>query len=167
MRALRSIAIVFLVSIGLLAASGAVLWSASLAGLARTEVVATGAMAPRFAAGDLVIITPQPTSELRTGDVVSVRSPGASAGHLERVLSVTPTADGWTMDTAARVGASASEHTVGTESWTPSARVPVVGGLLEAMVEPAYAIPSLALLLLLAAVVLVGRAPALPARRIA
>ncbi|SFS18481.1 hypothetical protein SAMN04487783_2655 [Agrococcus baldri] len=165
MRALRGIAIILLVCVGLVTAAGAVLWSGSLAGLARAEVVSTGAMAPSFEAGDLVVVTARPAAELTAGDVVSVRSPGTGAGHLERVVSASPaSSETWTIITAARSGGSTTEHTIGTEVWAPSLRVPVVGGVVSTMLQPSYAIPALAVVLLLGAVVLVGRAPTGPVR---
>lgn len=168
MRTLRVIAISLLVCVGVVAAVGAVLWSGSLAGLARAEVVSTGAMAPEFEPGDLVIVTARPAAELAAGDIVSVRSPGSGAGHLERVVSLSPaSSDTWTVASVARSAGSATEHTVGTEVWAPSLRVPVVGGVVSTMLQPSYAIPALAVVLLLGAVVLVGRAPAAPVRRAA
>lgn len=167
MRALRRIAIIMLVCVGVVAAAGAVLWSGSLAGLARAEVVSTGAMAPSFESGDLVIVTARPAAELAAGDIVSVRSPGAGAGHLERVVSIAPaSADTWTVVTAARSAGSTTEHTIGTEVWAPSVRVPAIGGVVSTMLQPSYAIPALAVVLLLGAVVLVGRAPSAPVRRV-
>lgn len=168
MRALRSIAIILLACVGLVAATGAVLWSASLAGLARAEVVSTSAMAPSFDAGDLTIVTKRPAAEVTVGDVMSVRGAGAAAGHLEQVVSIAPaSADTWTVVTAARSEGSTTERTIGTEIWAPSLRVPVVGGIVSVMLQPSYAIPALAVVLLLGAVVLVGRAPSAPVRRAA
>jgi hypothetical protein len=168
MRALRSIAIALLVCVGLAAGVSGVLWSASLAGLARAEVVATQAMAPDFESGDLVIVTTQAAAEVAVGDVVSVRSPAGGSGHLERVVASEPSAAGsWTVTTAASSSGATTEHAVGAELWAPSLRVPMIGGIVSTMLQPSYAIPALAVLLLLGAVVLVGRAPAAPVRHAA
>lgn len=167
MRALRTISIILLSLLGVAAAVGAVLWSASLAGLARAETVATSAMAPDLAAGDLVIATPRSSAELRAGDVVSVPSPGAT--RLERIVSIEATGpDAWSVVTAADAGGErTTSHSVGATAWTPSLRVPALGGIAAAAVEPRFAIPAVAGVLLLSAILLVGRAPAGAVRRTA
>ena len=79
MRTLRVIAISLLVCVGVVAAVGAVLWSGSLAGLARAEVVSTGAMAPEFEPGDLVIVTARPAAELAAGDIAGAQDSSEKA----------------------------------------------------------------------------------------
>lgn len=167
MAALRSTAIVLLAGLGVVAASGAVLWSGSLAGLARVEIVTTNALAPSFVAGDLVLATTVPAAELERGDVVSVSIAGAGTGRLERVLGVEQLdGDGWAVTSAASTGdARPTEHAVGRITWAPTLRVPVVGGVVAAAFEPRYAIPALAGVLLLGAVALVGGAPPAPVSR--
>lgn len=160
MRALRRIAIVLLSCLGIVLAAAAVLWGGSLAGLARGEVVATSALGPDYTAGDLVVVTRSSTEALRAGDVVSVRSQAGSGTLLERVVAVEPADDGWSVTSAASAAAEPSTRTLGDEAWTPSLRVPVLGGVVAAAVEPAVLIPTIAIVLLLAAVVLIGRAPA-------
>lgn len=166
MRSLRTIAIVVLACVGLVVAAGVVLWGGSLAGLARADVVTTGAMEPNYAAGDLVIATTTPASGISPGDIVSVRTIGADAAHLAQVVSATQTdAEAWTVVTAMPTTGVTTEHSIGAEMWAPSLRIPVVGGIVSTMLEPAYLVPAIAVLLLLGAVVLVGRAPAAPVRR--
>lgn len=168
MRALRIIAIVLLSCLGIGGATAAVLWAGSLAGLARGDIVTTSAMAPDYRAGDLVIVTRTPVAQLRAGDVVSVVG-GTGASRLERVVATDAVAEGsWSVATAPSAEGVVSEHRVGDEAWAPSLRVPVVGGLVAGAVEPGYAIPGAALVLLLGAIALIGRAPAAaPARRAA
>lgn len=167
MHALRTTAIVLLAGLGVVAATGAVLWSGSLAGLARVEIVTTNALSPSFEAGDLVLATTVPAAELERGDVVSVTGAGAGSGRLERVLSIEPQdGGGWVVTSAARSGdARSTERSLGSLAWVPTMRVPVVGGVVAAATEPRYAVPALAGVLLLGAVVLVGGAPAAPVRR--
>lgn len=166
MRALRTIALVLLACLGVIAATGAVLWSASLAGLARAEVVATDAMAPDYAAGDLVIVTRVEAAQVREGDVVSVPSTAGGGTRLERVMAVEAVApDRWSVETAASSAGVPSEHELGAKGWAPSLRVPAVGGVASAFLEPAYAIPLAAGVLLLVTVALLGRAPSAPVHR--
>lgn len=168
MRALRTIALILLACLGVVAATGAVLWSASLAGLARAEVVATDAMAPDFAAGDLVIVTRVDAAEVRAGDVVSVPSATTGGSRLERVVAIEAVApERWSVSTAAGTAGAPSAHDLGELGWAPSLRLPVVGGIASAVIEPAYAIPLAAGVLLLVTVALLGRAPTAPVRRTA
>lgn len=166
MRGLRSIAILLLTCLGLAAGVGAVLWGASLSGLARAEVVGTDALAPAYEAGDLVIVTRVPTAQLRAGDIVSASPQGADRAQLARVVYVEARSEGrWSVAAAARAGGDASEQRMGSQAWAPTMRLPLVGGITSAIVEPGYGIPLAAGALLLAAVVVIGRAPAPPVRR--
>lgn len=167
MHALRSAALILLAALGIIAASGAVLWSGSIAGLARVETVATSALAPSFEAGDLVLSTTVPSADLQRGDVVSVSTTIAGSSRLERVLAVEPRPGvGVIVTSTARDGdASPTEHTVGGVAWAPTLRLPLVGGVAAAALEPRYALPAAAAVMLLIAVALVGRAPAAPVRR--
>ncbi|GEK81594.1 hypothetical protein [Agrococcus baldri] len=62
--------------------------------------------------------------------------------------------------TAAQPGADAAD-----EAGQVTLRLPVVGGIVSAIGEPRFAIPTAAGVLLLAAVVMISAAPAAPARR--
>lgn len=163
MHALRSLAVVLLAAVAIVAATGAVLWSASLAGLARVETVASSAMAPDLVEDDLVVLTRRPVAELRAGDVVLVGGAGASAGFARVVATEPVGADRWRVSTAA--AGAVGEHALGDEAWAPSVRVPVAGSIAAAMLEPRYGVPAVALVLLLGAVVLLARSPVVPRRR--
>jgi hypothetical protein len=168
MRALRTVALILLGCLGLVGATAAVLWSGSLAGLARAEVPGTDAMAPHYVAGDLVVVTRVAAEQLEPGDVVSVPAGGAGASHLERVVSIERASGGsWTMTTAVAADREGTAHRIGAEAWAPTLRVPVVGTAVAIATTPGYAIPIAAGVLLLLAVVLVGRTPAAPVTRAA
>ncbi|SDR66599.1 hypothetical protein [Agrococcus carbonis] len=168
MRALRTAALILLGCLGLVGAAAAVLWSGSLAGLARAEVAGTDAMAPQYAAGDLLVVTRVPAERLEPGDVVSVPAGGTGATHLERIVSMERAPDGaWSMTTAVSAEREGTAHRIGAEAWAPTLRIPVVGTAVAAAASPAYAIPIAAGVLLLLAVVLVGRTPAAPVTRAA
>jgi signal peptidase len=44
-------------------------------GLYRMETVLSGSMQPTFSAGDLIIVTPQPVSQVRVGQIISYQIP--------------------------------------------------------------------------------------------
>jgi signal peptidase I len=48
-------------------------------GLYRTMTVMSGSMEPRFSPGDVVVVTPEPMSALRTGQIITYSTP--VAGH--------------------------------------------------------------------------------------
>jgi signal peptidase I len=164
MIALRRIAIALLSLFGLVAATAAVLWAAALAGLAQPVVVVTGAMEPTYQAGDLLISTRTPAAELVPGDVVTVPSAGSGPMVAERVLSVEPGDQrSWTITTGTAGSDRTTAHRMGAEAWSPSLRVPVVGGVVASIVEPQVALPLVAVAGLLVSVLLVGRPSSRPA----
>ncbi|WP_306233315.1 hypothetical protein [Agrococcus beijingensis] len=157
---LRRIAIALLSLLGLVAATAAVLGAGALAGLAQPVVVVTGAMQPSYQAGDLLISTRTPAAELVPGDVVTVPSAGSGPLVAERVLSVEARDQGtWTVTTGTEASDRTTAHRIGAEAWSPSLRVPVVGGVVASIVEPQVAIPLVAVTGLLVSVLLVGRPP--------
>jgi hypothetical protein len=168
MIALRRIAIAVLAMLGLAAGTAAVLWAGSFAGLAQPVVVVSDATQP-YRAGDLLVSTRMPTTELAPGDVVTVASAGIGPRVAERIVAIQPAADGvWTVTTGTSATDRTTEHRLGDEAWTPTLRVPVVGGIVAAVVEPQVGLPLIALVGFLIAVLLVGRAPArVPALRMA
>lgn len=168
MVAIRRIAIVLLALSGLAAAITAVLWAAALAGLAHTSAIGSDAMRPAFVTGDLVISTPVPTAELRPGDVISLPTAGATQLVTERVIEISRLPDGqWSI--VARSDAAepeiSSEHIVGAQAWQPTVRVPAVGGLAAAVLEPQIGLPLLALFGLLVSAAMLWQGPRMPAQR--
>jgi signal peptidase I len=58
-------------------------------GLYRPETVLSGSMKPRFAAGDMVIVTPEPARDVRVGQVLSLHIPvGDHHVQTHRVVQV-------------------------------------------------------------------------------
>lgn len=58
-------------------------------GLYRTETVLSGSMKPSFGAGDLVIVTPEPSRAVRVGQVISLHIPvGDHHVQTHRVVKV-------------------------------------------------------------------------------
>ncbi|MCR8671590.1 S26 family signal peptidase, partial [Agrococcus sp. HG114] len=74
MSALRRIAIALLAILAAAGGVAAVVWAASLAGLAQPVVVATASMQPTYRPGDLLLATPVPVAELEPGAAVVVRA---------------------------------------------------------------------------------------------
>ncbi len=169
MAPLRRIAVALLALSGLAAAITAVLWSAALAGLAHTSVIGTDAMRPAFVAGDLVISVPVATADVQPGDIISLPAAGARQLATERVVEISRLPDGqWSLlaRTDAADPALAAEHIVGAQTWQPSVRVPVVGGLAAAVLEPQVGLPLLAVFGLLVAAAMLWRGPAVPRSRV-
>ncbi|MGM1030515.1 MAG: S24/S26 family peptidase [Actinomycetota bacterium] len=171
MVAVRRIAIALLTLSGVAAAITAVLWGASVAGLAHTSVIADDAMRPAFVSGDLVVSTPVATERLRPGDIISLPTDDEDPLVTERVLDVSPLPDGqWSI--VARTDAedpqvASSEHIVGASAWQPTVRVPVVGGLTAAVLEPQVGLPLLALFGLLVGAAMLWLGPRRPVERAA
>lgn len=160
MAALRRLAVALLALSGLAAAITAVLWSAALAGLAHTSVIGTDAMRPSFVAGDLVISTPVATAELQPGDIISLPTAGARQLVTERVIEISRLPDGqWSLiaRTDAAEPSVAAELIVGAQAWQPTVRVPVLGGVVAAVLEPQVGLPLLAVFGMLVAAVLLWR----------
>src|SRR5512133_4205191 len=58
-------------------------------GLYRPETVLSGSMKPRFGPGDLVVVTPEPTRDIRVGQVISLHIPvGDHHVQTHRVVAV-------------------------------------------------------------------------------
>lgn len=170
MVAIRRIAIALLVLSGLAAAITAVLWAAALAGLAHTSAIGSDAMRPAFVTGDLVVSTPVATAELRPGDVISLPTAGATQLVTQRVIEISRLSDGqWSI--VARSDTAdpeiSAEHIVGAQAWQPTVRVPVVGGLAAAVLEPQLGLPLLVLFGLLVTAAMLWRVPRAPAERVA
>ncbi|MET4100121.1 hypothetical protein ABIB37_002358 [Agrococcus sp. UYP10] len=161
MVAMRRIAIALLLLSGIAAGVTAALWGAALAGVAHTSVIGSDAMRPAFLTGDLVISTPVATEGLRAGDVISLPTEGAPQLVTERVLEITRLPDGqWSILARTDGGPGiAAEHIVGAQVWEPTLRVPVVGGVARAVLEPRLGLPLLSAFGLLVVAALLWGAP--------
>jgi signal peptidase len=79
MRAGLALAVLVLILLGLLPHTG---WY-------RTETVLSGSMRPMFGPGDLVVVTPEPTRDVRVGQVISLHIPvGDHHVQTHRVVAV-------------------------------------------------------------------------------
>jgi hypothetical protein len=158
--AMRRIAVALLVLSGISAAVTAVLWGAAVAGVAHTSVIGTDAMRPAFVAGDLVVSTPVATDALRPGDVISLPAEGSTRLVTERVISIEQLADGeWSILAKSDGAGMAAEHILGAQAWAPTVRVPVIGGVVQSVLEPRVGLPLLAAFGLLVVAALLWGAP--------
>ncbi|WP_026374448.1 hypothetical protein [Agrococcus lahaulensis] len=166
MIAIRRIAIAVLAVVGVALAAGAVVWAAALSGLARPVTVTTSAMQPSLAVGDLLIATPVPVESLSQGAIVAVRTGPEGPLEPRRLEAFEPGARGtWTLTTRVDAMEGTATESVGAQAWTPTLRVPLAGGVVMSLREPAVLLPALALVVLLLAVVALAPARARPAAR--
>jgi signal peptidase len=70
----------------------ALLVGGPMLGMYRTVTVLSGSMRPTFNPGDMIVVSPEPMSSLRVGDVITFSTP--APGHpveTHRVVSIQPT----------------------------------------------------------------------------
>jgi signal peptidase I len=114
-------------------------------GLYRTETVLSGSMVPRFSPGDVVVVTPEPSTSLRVGQVITYNIPiGNHEPVTHRVIAIlhggpnpvirtkgdaNNAPDPWT--------ARLAGPTVWRERWT----IPSVGWVIEWLRRPSARYP--------------------------
>lgn len=133
-------------------ASGLV-WGATRLGWIQPLVVISGSMSPSIATGDLVVDRPTPTSELRPGDVASIRSAVTGKIVTHRVMATEQRPDGsWavTLKGDANDVPDAEVYVVGDRVWHPALLVPGVGAAVVTLTTPGVAVPLAVTLLALA-----------------
>ncbi len=144
MRALRFLGNVALSLVAALGLLSALVWGATQAGWTQPLVVISGSMEPAIMTGDLLFATPEPTSELRVGDVATI--PSARTGDLvsHRVVSVEPHGAGeWAVTMQGDVNDSpdAEVYVVGDAVLEPAWQIPGGGFVVTTLTRPAVAVP--------------------------
>lgn len=111
-------------------------------GLYRTMTVLSGSMQPTFAPGDVVVVTPEPLSQIRVGQVIVYAIPIADH-HVEshRVIEVRRSAAGTLVRTKGDANAAADPWTArleGTQVWRVRAVVPMLGQAIIWLRNPRF-----------------------------
>lgn len=112
-------------------------------GAYRTLTVLSGSMEPAFAAGDAIIVTPQPARTIKQGDVIVYRAPvGDRATTTHRILRIVRSGARPVIETKGDANAAAdpwqarlAEGTV----WRQRFVVPYAGRLIGMLHQPALA----------------------------
>jgi len=129
-------------------------------GFYRTLTVLSGSMRPAFAAGDVVIVTPEPLREVRAGQVITYAIPIADH-HVEthRVVRVVRGGEHPIVVTKGDANRTADPWKAelgGTEVWRYRFRIPMLGRAIVALRDPL--VHKLTVLLLPALLALYGLA---------
>ena len=132
----------------------------------RTETVLSGSMKPYFSPGDIVVVTPEATREVRVGQVISYHIPlGDHHVQSHRVIKVVRGGDHPLVRTKGDANASPDPWTArlnGGTAWQVRAVVPKAGWAIVWLRTPAirrFAIFALPLLLAILGLLRIWRAP--------
>ena len=109
-------------------------------GFYRTLTVLTGSMRPAFASGDMVIVTPEPTRDVRAGQVITYAIP-VGDHHVEthRVVRVLRGGDHPVVITKGDGNATRDPWKAqlsGTTVWRYRFRIPMMGRAIVALRDP-------------------------------
>ena len=109
-------------------------------GLYRPETVLSGSMKPYFGAGDLVIVTPEPTRDVRVGQVISLHVPtGDHHVQTHRVVAVLRGGEHPVVRTKGDANNAADPWTArldGSTAWRVRLVVPKLGWLIVWLRDP-------------------------------
>lgn len=144
MRVLRVVGNTALWLVAVLGLVSVLVWGATRAGWIQPLVVVSGSMEPGIMTGDLLVTRPQPTSELRAGEVASIYSDVTGNLVSHRVVSVEPTGDGgWAirMKGDANASADAGTYVVGDTVLQPVLQVTRGGYVVTTLTQPSVAVP--------------------------
>jgi signal peptidase len=129
-RVLLGAALLLLVAIGLLPHTG---WY-------RVETVLSGSMRPSFAPGDMVVVTPERTRDVRTGQVISYHIPvGDHHVQTHRVVKVVRSGEHPLVRTKGDANNAADPWTArldGTTAWRVRVVAPKLGWLIVWLRSP-------------------------------
>jgi signal peptidase len=132
----------------------------------RTETVLSGSMKPYFSPGDIVVVTPEATREVRVGQVISYHIPlGDHHVQSHRVIKVVRGGDHPLVRTKGDANAAPDPWTArlnGGTAWQVRAVVPKAGWAIVWLRTPAirrFAIFALPLLLAILGLLRIWRAP--------
>jgi signal peptidase len=109
-------------------------------GLYRTMTVLSGSMSPTFAAGDAVVVTPEPVSAIRVGQVVVYSIPiGDRHVEAHRVISVHRDSTGTLIKTKGDANTAADPWTArlrGDRIWVVRSVIPKLGSATILLRDP-------------------------------
>jgi signal peptidase len=132
----------------------------------RTETVLSGSMKPYFSPGDIVVVTPEPTRDVRVGQVISYHIPvGDHHVQSHRVIKVVRGGDHPLVRTKGDANAAPDPWTArlnGGTAWQVRAVVPKAGWAIVWLRTPAirrFAIFVVPLLLAILGLLRIWRAP--------
>lgn len=132
----------------------------------RTETVLSGSMKPYFSPGDIVVVTPEPTRDVRVGQVISYHIPvGDHHVQSHRVIKVVRGGDNPLVRTKGDANAAPDPWTArlnGGTAWQVRAVVPKAGWAIVWLRTPAirrFAIFAVPLLLALLGLWRIWQAP--------
>lgn len=132
----------------------------------RTETVLSGSMKPYFSPGDIVVVTPEPTRDVRVGQVISYHIPvGDHHVQSHRVIKVVRGGDNPLVRTKGDANAARDPWTArlnGGTAWQVRAVVPKAGWAIVWLRTPAirrFAIFAVPLLLALLGLWRIWQAP--------
>ena len=141
LRLIGDVAVWFLAVLGLVSVLS---WAGARLGWVQPLVVVSGSMEPHIMTGDLLVALPEPTRDLRPGEVASIRSDLTGDLVTHRVVSVERTgAETWAVRMRGDANASpdAQAYVVGETVWQPAVRLPWAGYLVASLTRPVVALP--------------------------
>ncbi|MDM7855420.1 signal peptidase I [Cellulomonas alba] len=143
MRIFRAAGNALLWLVALVGVLSALLWGATSLGYVKPLVVISGSMEPKIMTGDLLLDTPHPTSELRVGDVVAIRSEVTGKLISHRVVKVAPKDGHYEVNLKgdANKAQDGETYVVGDTVWRPVLQVPHGGYVVTTLTKRSVAIP--------------------------
>ncbi len=134
------------------------LWLANACGFVQPLIVTSGSMSPHIAAGDLILATPTPASEVAVGEVATLPSSLEDTLVTHRVTSSTPTGDTITFEMKGDANDTADPETYAVAAdadvWQPRIVLPGAGRWIMSLLQPQVALPLLGGVLALIALAL-------------
>jgi signal peptidase I len=135
----------------------------------RVVPVLSGSMEPAYASGDLAVVVPRPTSEIRVGDVIVYHVPvGDHRREIHRVVDVTHGPGGTEVVTKGDANPVQDPWVArldGPTVWRATHRIPWLGHAVLALGQPAVRFPALAVAIGLLLAIGLRRIWASPASR--
>ncbi|WP_309134826.1 signal peptidase I [Cellulomonas sp.] len=165
MRILRATGNAVLWLVAALGVTSVLVWGATQAGWIQPLVVVSGSMQPGIMTGDLLVAVRAPTSDLRVGDVVTLRDGRTGVLVTHRVVSIEPTGDetwGVRMQGDANDSVDAGTYEVGATVLRPAVQISGGGYVLRTVTQPSVAVPLGVALVALLGLSLLPRTPARP-----
>ena len=114
-------------------------------GLYRTETVLSGSMVPRFSPGDVVVVTPEPSTSLRVGQVITYDIPtGNHEPVTHRVIAILHGGRNPVIRTRGDANAAPDPWTArlaGPTVWRERWTIPYAGWVIEWLRQPSARYP--------------------------